>query len=125
MKTTIFFLLLLCATLAQAQTFKITRYEVKSDALFVCINSTTKPVYVEHFLTEKERKDSVSIKKTVERLIAELQIKEDKYIEPEKFISKLADAAKIKPDTSEIAKIKANILKIEKQKSDSIAAIIK
>lgn len=55
---TLLFIFMFCSVLTQAQTFKITRYEQKSDALFVCINSLTKPVYIEHFLTADERKDS-------------------------------------------------------------------
>lgn len=109
-----------CSVLTQAQTFKITRNEQKSDALFVCINSLTKPVYIEHFLTADERKDSKEITKTIERLVAELQVKEDKYVEPEKFISKMADAEKIKVDTAKISIYKLELIAKEKAIADSL-----
>lgn len=88
----------------------ITRYEEKSDALFICINHTEKPVYIEHFFTEEERLDDASRKATIEKLVAELEIKADEYIEPEKFINKTSAIKNIKLDRDKIKKIKAEIL---------------
>lgn len=88
----------------------ISRYEEKLDQLFICINHTEKPVYLEHFFTEDERKDDSSRKATIERLVAELQIKADEYVEPEPFVSHVEDARKIKLSDANIATAKTEIL---------------
>lgn len=90
--------------------YQITRYEEKSDALFICINHTEKPVYIEHFFTEDERKDEASKIATIEKLVAELEIRADKYVEPEKFVSKLSEAQAFVLDTKKIASAKSAIL---------------
>lgn len=126
MKTTILFFLLLFASLSQAKDrYTITRYEQKSDALFVCINHTKKPVYIEHFFTAEERKDTIAITQTIERLVAELFIKADEYVEPEKFVSQL-DKAKLfinKSDTARIAQYKRDILLKRQAVRDSLANV--
>lgn len=93
-----------------AQKYKITRYEQKSDALFICIVHTKKPVYIEHFFNESERKDSISILNTIEELVAELYIKADKYVDPEKFINRINRAEKMKTDSVRIQTKKKQIL---------------
>lgn len=104
--------------------YTITRYEQKSDALFICINHKNKPVYVEHFFTEAERKDTASITDTVERLVAELYIKADAYNEPEKFVSKLDKAKRIenKTDTVRIKAKKTYLLAKALAEKDSVVA---
>ena len=88
----------------------ISRYEEKSDSLFICINHTEKPVYVEHFFTESERKDEKSKIATIEKLVADLEIKADEYVEPEKFVSKIEEAKAFKLSTEKIATAKAELL---------------
>jgi hypothetical protein len=88
----------------------ITRYEEKSDQLFICINHTEKPVYVEHFFNEDERKDDESRKATIEKLVAKLEIKADEYVEPEPFVSKVEEAREIKLSDANIASAKTAIL---------------
>jgi len=90
--------------------YQITRYEEKSDALFICINHTEKPVYIEHFFSEDERKDEASRIACIEKLVAELEIKADEYVEPEKFVSKVEEARALKLDTKKIASAKSAIL---------------
>ena len=88
----------------------ISRYEEKSDQLFICINHTEKPVYIEHFFTESERKDEKSRIATIEKLVADLEIKADEYVEPEKFVSKIEEAKAFKLSTENIATAKAELL---------------
>lgn len=97
--------------------YKITRYEEKSDSLFICIADDTKPVYIEHFFTEDERATEESRKATIEGLIAELEIKADEYVEPEKYISKVEEAKGFILNKDKIATKKAEILakRLEKQ----------
>ena len=111
----------------QAQKYKITRYEQKSDALFICINHTKKPVYVEKFLSEDERKDTASIVKAIEFMVADLMIKADAYKEPEKFVSKPEKAKRFeaKTDTVRIGVKKAYILNRAIAVKDSMVAIEK
>lgn len=86
----------------QAQKYKITRYEQKSDALFICINHKTKPVYVEKFLSADERKDTASIVQAIEYMVADLMIKADAYQEPEKFVSKPERAKRFEAKTDTV-----------------------
>ena len=88
----------------------ITRYEEKSDALFICINSTVAPVYIEYFFQPDERKDEASRIATIEKLVAELEIKADEYVEPEKWVSNVEEAKALKLDSGKIATAKASLL---------------
>jgi len=90
--------------------YQITRYEEKSDALFICINHTEKPVYIEHFFSEEERKDEASRIARIEKLVAELEIMADEYVEPEKWVSKVSEAQAFNLDTKKIADYKAEII---------------
>ncbi len=122
MKNLIFIFLLFSLTL-QAQKYKITRYEQKSDALFICINHKVKPVYIEHFFTEAERKDSISILHTIEGLVAELLIKADNYVDPEKFVNRINKAERMKTDSARIFQRKAALLARALVVKDSIAKV--
>ena len=88
----------------------ITRYEEKTDSLFICINSDTKPVYLEHYFTEEERATELTRKATIERLMGELKVKEDEYVEPEQAISKLEEARAFQLDSKKIADAKAEFI---------------
>lgn len=72
--------------------YTITRFEEKSDALFICIQHNEKPVYIEHFFDEDERSTPETRATTIERLIAELSLMADEYKYPEPFISKVQEA---------------------------------
>ncbi len=116
-------LLIFCFTLfAQKQKYQITRYEQTSTQLFVCVNHTKKPVYIEHFFTDAERKDTAAITAAIEGLVAELYIKADQYQEPEKFVAKPDKARRFenKIDSSRVAARKAQILLKRKAEKDSI-----
>jgi len=89
---------------------QITRYEEKSDALFICINHTEKPVYIEHFFSEEGRKDEASRIARIEKLVAQLEIMADEYVEPEKWVSKVSEAQAFKLDAKKIADCKAEII---------------
>lgn len=115
MKTLLLALAILVSISVYSQDYNISRYEQKSDQLFICINSTVAPVYVEHFFTEGQRSCADSIKITIEKLVAELEIKADKYIVPEPLISKVDEAKAIKLSSINIAIFKAEkILESEK-----------
>lgn len=84
----------------------ISRYEEKSNELFICLNSETKPVYSEHFFDVSERETEETRKATIERLAGELQVKEDEYVEPEQAVSKVEEARAFKLDTVKIQEAK-------------------
>jgi hypothetical protein len=90
--------------------YQISRYEEKSDQLFICISHTEKPVYIEHFFTAEEMKDEASRIATIEKLVAELEIKADEYVEPEPFVSKVEEAQAFVLDSKKIADVKSAIL---------------
>ena len=121
MKTLLFTIAILVSISAFSQDYKISRYEQKSDQLFICINSTVAPVYVEHFFTEGQRSTPDSIKVTIEGLIADLQIKADDYVVPEPIVSKVQEAKNIQLSETKIAKFKADKLKAitDKKKAEA------
>ena len=99
----------------------ITRYEEKSDSLFICINSDTKPVYLEHFFTEEERATELTRKATIEKLMGELKVKEDEYVEPEQAVSKVEEARAFQLDSKKITDAKAAF--IAKRLADKVEVI--
>ena len=99
----------------------ITRYEEKSDSLFICINSDTKPVYLEHFFTEEERATELTRKATIEKLMGELKVKEDEYVEPEQAVSKVEEARAFQLDSKKIADAKTAF--IAKRLADKVEPI--
>ena len=78
------------------------------------------PVYVEHFFTDAERKDSVTIKKTIEGLVAQLELKDESYQAPETFYSRIENANKIKLDTANIHREKMRLYWRQHRSQDSI-----
>lgn len=104
--------------------YNITRYEEKSDALFICINHTEKPVYLEHFFTEEERATETSRKETIEKLVGQLYVMADEYIEPEKFVNKLDIAQNIKLDNTKILKAKSDFILNRSQEIDTFSRSI-
>jgi hypothetical protein len=102
--------------------YSISRYEEKSDQLFICINHTEKPVYIEWFFTEDERKDEKSRIATIEKLVAKLQIKADEYVEPEAWVSRLEEAKALKLDSDKIATAKAELLLVKEVEAELLLA---
>jgi hypothetical protein len=92
-------------------TYKITRFEQTGDQLFICITSKNNPVYIEHFFTEEEKLDE---KGTIERLIAELELKEEEYVEPTPVISRIDECCDMKFSEKNITQKKLEII-AEKQ----------
>lgn len=87
--------------------YAISRFEEQGDSLFICINSLDKPVYLEHFFTEDEKKDQ---KGTIEKLVAELEVMNDGYVAPKPMISKLEEVKAVALDGFKIASAKADFL---------------
>ena len=100
----------------------ITRYEEKTDSLFICINSDTKPVYLEHFFTEEERATESTRKVTIEKLMGELKVKEDEYVEPEQALLKVEEARAFQLDSKKITDAKAAFM--SKRLADKVETII-
>lgn len=71
--------------------YKITRLEEKSTDLFICINSLNNPVHVEYSFSADERVSKASKEDTIERLLAQLEILDERYVAPEAMISKLEE----------------------------------
>lgn len=98
MKKFLFFALLVYSLTAASQTFPIsrdnqtlitppksytiTRYEQTGTNLFICINSTRTPNYMESVFTTTDMDDSVSIKKAIINLVAQLSINDSLYVPP-------------------------------------------
>lgn len=98
--------------------YAISRFEEHGDSLFICINSLDKPVYLEHFFTEDEKKDQ---KGTIEKLVAELEVRNDEYVAPKPMISKLEEAKAIALDGLKIASAKVDFLaKREAEKTEPV-----
>jgi len=101
----------------------ISRYEEKSDSLFICINHTEKPIYLEHFFTEEERATEESRKETIEKLVAELEVKADEYVEPEQYVSKVEEAKAFTLSSKKISDVKIAYLtkrELEKQPKEEL-----
>lgn len=88
-------------------TYNITRYEEQGDSLFICIVSENNPVYIEHFFTPEEK---LNIEKTIAKLVAELEIKDDEYVAPLPVVSKIEEAKTLQIKKVDITSEKAKIL---------------
>ena len=86
-------------------THSISRYEEQGESLFICINA--EHTYHEHFFTSEEKEDKAG---TMERLIAELELKEEAYVAPLPRISKLEEARAIVLDKVKIKEKKNKII---------------
>ena len=93
------------------ENYKISRYEQTGEQLFICINSTEVPVYIEHFFTEGEKSTPDSIKITIEGLLAELEIKADAYVAPEPLQNKIVETKKFSFSKRNVATKKAKKIK--------------
>lgn len=99
--------------------YTITRFEQTGDQLFICITSKNNPVYIEHFFTEEEKLDE---KGTIERLIAELELKDEEYVEPAPVVSRIDECCDMKFSEKSIAKNKLEIIaeKEELQQAENV-----
>lgn len=95
----------------QTQSYLISRFETQGDSMFICLNSTNNPVYLEHFFSADEQAD---IEGTIEGLVAQLQILDDNYVAPLPVISKLDEVKSLTINTDNIASKKSAIL-VERQ----------
>ena len=89
--------------------YEIVRYEEKSDSLFIRLESTVHPVYIEHFFSDDERKDDDSRTKTIERFAAELDLISDAYVKPEDVVYKVYEANSLRVNQENIEAEKASI----------------
>lgn len=94
----------------------ISRYEEQGDSLFICINA--EHTYIEHFFTIDEKLDK---KSTLERLVAELELKEEAYVAPLPRVSKVEEARAIVLDPKKIEDNKSKI-KDNKVKENNLIA---
>jgi len=97
------------------KTYSISRYEQNGEQLFICLNSTNNPVYLEHFFTEDEKLD---IEGTITRLVAELEIKDAKYVAPLPTIDKLEEAKDLEIQETDITTAK-NLILAEKARLEA------
>lgn len=67
---------------SETETYKISRFEKQESTgrRFVCVTSKVKPVKVERFFDEFVTEEDLA------DMIADLRIKEDKYVEPDKYV---------------------------------------
>jgi hypothetical protein len=89
------------------KTYNISRYEECGDSLFICLNSTNNPVYLEHFFNSKEKKD---IEGTIAKLVAELELMDEAYVAPEPRINKIEETQAFNIKTTDIATAKTAII---------------
>ena len=89
------------------QTYSISRYEQTGDNLFIRLESTNNPVYLEHFFTPDEQNDIEGI---IEGLVAQLEVLDDDYITPTPMISKMDEVPNLSIKTENIAIAKTSFL---------------
>lgn len=124
MKTVILFFCILFSLTVQAQKkYHISRFEETATSLFVCLNSDKTPSYIEHSFTSAEMATLASRKATIERLVAELELKDELYQEPLKVTYKEKEANLQVLDTVSIRRQKILIRIRQKTVADSIAQI--
>ena len=87
--------------------YTISRYEEQGDSLFICLNSSNNPVYLEHFFSESEKLDKAG---TIEKLVAELELLDEAYVAPLPRVSKLEEARALTISKEKIATQKASIV---------------
>lgn len=99
--------------------YKVTRYDEIGDQLFICINAIDTPVYVEHYFNEEERLD---IAGTIEKLLAELEIRQDEYLPPPIVTDKKKDLKTITPKEKKIQEHKIKLIndKIKQDEGSNI-----
>lgn len=110
------------------KSYTISRFESNGDSLFICLNSTNNPVYLEHFFTTEEQLDQAG---TIERLVAELELMDEAYVAPLPTISLMSEVEKIviKPanilieKTAIVAEIEEARLEMEASKLELEKAI--
>ena len=86
-------------------TYSVSRYEQTGDQLFIRLESTNNPVYLEHFFTQDEQQD---VPGTIEGLVAQLQVLDDNYVAPTPMVS-LMDAV-----SDVIAQVDMNAVAVKK-----------
>jgi hypothetical protein len=118
MKQILFFLLFLpLFGLAQSDTlkWKVTRYEQTGGQLFICIQHTKKPVYIEHFFTADEQKTEATKLATIERLVADLRLKAKDYKPDTKPTDRKSELQNTKLSKDKITQIE-NLIKNERRR---------
>ena len=101
------------------KSYNISRFEETGDSLFIAINSTNNPVYLEHFFTEEEKLD---IEETITRLVAELEIKDSEYVAPSVPVSRLKEVENFMVDEEKVALAKTEIL-AEKAEAEKVVVV--
>lgn len=99
--------------------YEISRYEQQGDSLFICLNHKEKPVYIEHFFSVDEQKDDATKTACIEKLVAELELMAEAYVEPLPRVSKIEEAKALPVTKAHIATAKTAILAERQAKIDA------
>lgn len=89
------------------KTYKITRFEENGEQLFICLNSTNNPVYLEHFFTSEEKLDRAG---TIERLVAQLELLDEQYVASLPTLSKIEELEELEINPANILNCKNKII---------------
>lgn len=95
------------------KSYSISRFEECGDSLFICLNSTNNPVYLEHFFTSEEKLDQAG---TIERLVAELELLDESYVAPLPRINKMEELKKLEIKSENII-LNKNAIAAEKEEA--------
>jgi hypothetical protein len=120
MKTLLFIFLLFALTVQGQKKYTVSRFEETATSVFVCLNSKVTPAYVEHFFTSAEMATVKDRKATIERLVAELELKDEMYKPPLTVTYKEREANLQVLDTVNIRKEKVKLRLAAKLKADSV-----
>lgn len=91
----------------ETKNYNISRFEQTGDQLFICLNSTNNPVYLEHFFTAEEQLDQAG---TIERLVAELELLDENYVAPPSKVDKKEEAETFSIKVKNVEKHKTRIV---------------
>lgn len=117
MKTLLFLFLIFSLTVQGQKKYKISRYEETPTSLFICINSDKS--YVEHVFTSAEMATASARKATIEKLVAELELKDEAFVAPLTVTYKEKAANLLVLDTANIRVQKAKLRLAQKLQVDS------
>lgn len=124
MKTVILFFSILFSLNLQAQKkYHVSRFEETATSLFISLNSDKTPSYIEHSFSSVEMATAASRKATIERLVAELELKDELYQEPLRVTYKEKEDNAMVVDTANVRKAKVKIRLKQKTEKDSIAKV--
>jgi hypothetical protein len=92
--------------------YVISRYERTGDKLFMRIDATNKPVYIEHWFTAEEQASNETLQDAITKLVAILSVSWDNYVAPAPVVDCRAELSgiNISLQAVEIMKAELNII---------------